>query len=84
MTEEKRKQAIQDVLKLVNDYLDKEEKKIRKKVIKDVLKIVKSYSAGAFTGWTGHIGDSLITLDEAEDHFSECMLEMQDAIKGMK
>jgi hypothetical protein len=66
------------------NHMTEEEKKIREKAIEDVLEIVKSYSAGAFTGWSGRTGESLISLDDAEDHFSECMLEMQDAIKGMK
>jgi hypothetical protein len=40
---------------------------------------IDGFTRGAFTGWTGRTGSSAITLDGAEAHFSECMLDMMDA-----
>ena len=51
-------------------------------IIEACARIVEDYSRGAFTGWTGKTGDSKITLDEAEDHFSICVQELAAAIRA--
>lgn len=38
---------------------------------------------GMFTGWKGHTGDSLITLDDAEDHANDCGQDCADAIRSL-
>jgi hypothetical protein len=43
---------------------------------------LKPWCCGAFTGWVGKTGRSRITLDHAEDHFSLCMLDMQDDLRS--
>lgn len=51
------------------------------KAVEAIIDRIKPWCCGAFTGWKGHTGDSKITLDEAEEHFVNCMLDMQDDLR---
>lgn len=46
------------------------------------LAIIDPWTRGAFTGWAGKTYRSRITLDRAEDHFTECMREMKDDVRA--
>ncbi len=72
---------IADLKNQLNQVRSETERKTIKRMKRRILKLVRSWSSGAFTGWKGYTGESLITLDFAEDHFSECMVDMQKAIK---
>ena len=50
--------------------------------IEEIIARLKPWCCGAFTGWVGKTGRSRITLDHAEDHFSLCMLDMQDDLRS--
>lgn len=48
----------------------------------NILSVIDPFTRGAFTGWEGKTGESKITLDQAEDHFSLCMADMMDAVRA--
>ena len=56
---------------------------VRAQTIEQCARLAEGYSVGAFTGWDGKTGQSKITLDEAEEHSSECFLELRDAIRAL-
>jgi len=79
--EQRLRSEIADLKNQLYQVTCEQEKKITRRVKRRVLKLVRKWSVGAFTGWRGYTGESRITLDFAEDHFEECMIDMQKAIK---
>jgi len=58
--------------------------KIRNDALEEAAELARGYFVGMFTGWMGHTGESLISLDEAEDAANECGPICADAIRELK
>lgn len=54
----------------------------RDAAVENVLAVIDPWTRGAFTGWAGKTYRSRITLDRAEDHFTECMRDMKDDVRA--
>jgi hypothetical protein len=67
-------------IKIVQNFLELQ----RNKTIDEVVEELRPWGAGMFTGWKGHTGESLITLDFAEEVFEDNFLDLIKAIRELK
>lgn len=52
--------------------------------IEAAAKVAEHHFVGMFTGWKGHTGESLISLDDAEDAANECGPICGEAVRELK